>query len=255
MALTPVYPFEERVLLGEVRPFIEWVLNHVQTIPIDGRVGWLSHLHSYSWGGDWRRGVADRLAMAKMLEQALKKDAAHVLNAANKVAKWGGVHYPPILEDRVCWIRQSFAVLDQLAEKGANKDWNEIHADRIATVSKIYEMYDLGAWVIYDSRAATGLARLVRAWWASQGEEALDCLLRFPIPPSKGGRRLIPGFPGVAKTAPKQARLGFLYSSWLSKALAERLGDQVPAPCPGSRWWPYHVEMIMFMLGERIHSP
>lgn len=118
----------------------------------------------------------------------------------------------------------------------------------VASVSKVYEMHDLGSWTIYDSRVATGLALLVQSWWDHLGGDELGDLLRFPCPLPRSGREPPAGFPRLR--TPPQARLGFIYASWLCKALASRLNESFGPPLPDTRWSPYHVEMVMWMLGK-----
>jgi hypothetical protein len=59
----------------------------------------------------------------------------------------------------------------------------------------------------------------------------------------------VPGFP-IAGT-PRQQRLGFIYGSWLCKAIAQRLNAMEGNVID---WRPYHIEMLAFQLGHEIND-
>ena len=207
MALSPLAPFTEHEFARRVAPFLDWIHHHVEGTVIAGRRGYLSHLHSYCWqGDDWKMGVKKRCAMSDELRKA--DSALHLLKAANNILTWGGITKELSLT-QITEIRSSFSILDGLAQRGTGR-WKAIFGNRLASVSKVYEMHDLKSWTIYDSRVATGLALLVQSWWEHLGKEKLDDLLRFPCPPSRrSGWEPPAGFPRLGSSG--QARLAFIY--------------------------------------------
>jgi hypothetical protein len=158
--------------------------------------------------------------------------------AASEIVTWGGL---PALQPEVLQrVLDSLELLDRLAASGEQPQ-GAIYAGRIAAVSKIYAMHAPSDWVIYDSRVARGLAMLVRQQFGSVQVPADLC---FPQPQGRTGIRP-EGFPALGTE--KQARLAFVYASWIAQALA--LGIQAPCPAPGG-WDTRHVEMALFMLGQ-----
>jgi len=242
VALEALHPFSRSQFSDLVTPFVAWATDYVGTAEIDGRIGWLPHFHSYSWAGaDWRGGLESRRQMTRGLESARNED--QLLEAIDEIAEWGGM--PELSWEDAEEIAASLPVLDKICDGGA--DWTELHAGRIATTSKVYEMHDPAAWTIYDSRVASALVKLVDIWWSEVGEQHAR-LLRFSVPLPRGGKRkdLPAGFPG--SSTDQQARLNFIYASWLLRDIAECLATREAGP-DGSDWQLVHVEMVLFMLG------
>jgi hypothetical protein len=161
----------------------------------------------------------------------------NLADAVAKIVNWGSL--PPLSPEAVERVLGSLPVLDQLAI--TDEPPAALYADRIPAVSKVYAMYELSRWVIYDSRVARGLALLVSE---AVGSGSLPSALVFPQPRGRTGLRPN-GFPMLGTE--KQARLGFIYASWFAQDLA----DQIDLPCPNPAGWDVrHVEMVLFMLGR-----
>lgn len=134
-------------------------------------------------------------------------------------------------------------------------DWSSIPGNRIASVSKVYAAADPTRWIIYDSRVAAALTHLVRRYWDAQGGEPNAGVLRFPVPPHRPilserlpAERFKRHYP--SPTRADQARLAFVYASWLSRCMLDRLTEIGEPPAPIESWQPLHVEMALFTLGE-----
>lgn len=241
MALRPVDPFTRAIYGERTGAFIEWATDYVEATAVDGCTGWRAHFLRYDWqGDDWAAGLHAREEMARSLAEARSVD--ELISAAQGIAAWGRMK--DLSTDEAKVIVAAFAVLDALAEGG---DWHQLHAGRIATSSKVYAMHDQDRWAIFDSRVGFALASLVDRFWAETGERAVPGLLGIPVPPGRVLRRLPDGFAQVATR--RQAQLGFVYSSWLLRAIAESLDGSRVAP-EGNRWRLRHVEMACFMLGS-----
>ena len=98
-------------------------------------------------------------------------------------------------------------------------------------------MWSPASWVIYDSYCAKGLQWLVSQYWNQNGEQVHENFLRFPWPTGRVGAP-VNGFPRLG--TPRQARLGFIYASWLCRAIAEQLNDNENQALA---WQAYHIEI------------
>jgi hypothetical protein len=245
VALKPVEPFMRDCFMARVDPFATWAVDFIATVEIAGRSGWDAHLRNYRWaGGDWQNGLRSRSELTAGLSHA--RDEDELLDAIGDIAEWGGMAEPTWedLEE----IARTLPLLDSVRDGGYG--WEEIFARRIATVSKAYAMHDPDAWTIYDSRVAAALAKLVDRWWRATGQRSEASLLCFGMPLGRAGRRPdVPrSFPILA--TPGQARLNFIYASWLLRRM-------VALVCAGSSsedspdWRLVHIEMALFMLGDR----
>jgi hypothetical protein len=202
-------------------------------------VDWVGLLESYSWGGaDWRAGLAARAAMHRRLVDV--EDDDDFSSAIAAIAEWGGLRH--LSGDELQAVRRSLPVLNQLGVT-AGAPPPDLYTHRIAIVSKVYAMYSPFRWVIYDCRVARGLAVLVRM---ALRAHAVPDALRFPQPQGRTGSRP-DGFPRLGARADAQARLGFVYASWLAQDLAVRIGATCPDPSGRDA---RHVEMALFMLGR-----
>lgn len=257
MALTAVAPFNCTTYVGKAGAFIDFAVQHVQNTFIQGRTGWIHHLRAYSYirgRGDWQSGIADRHRMHNSLRRSTSD--IQLLTAINMIMDWGGLKR--YSSGEIPAIQQSLRELGKLDAGGADR--STILAQRIAAASKIYAIHDLEKWTIYDSRAANALARLVCAYWECIGDVSLAHLLRFPQPLGKATKRVPP--PCFPKgSSERQFCLAFVYASWLLRAIAHALNRdaaiaqpptvQLPGGDVSSNTWKlYHVEMVLFMLGE-----
>lgn len=243
MALEALSPFSRAQFSRLVAPFVTWADEYVATEEIDGRVGWHAHFESYGWAGnDWRDGLRSRREMSCALAAANSDE--QLRDAIADIADWGGMQ--TLGREDVDQMAASLSILDAIRDGG--EAWPGLHARRIATASKVYEMHDPTSWTIYDARVAAALVKLVDSWWSEVGSQQSDSLLRFGIPPARGPRTDLPSeFPVLG--SPKQARLNFIYASWLLRDIAERLASIEIGP-DDADWQLVHVEMALFMLGS-----
>jgi hypothetical protein len=245
VALRPIEPFSRPGFQAAVAPFVAWATDHVATTAIGGRCGWVAHLHTYRWKGvDWRGGLTQRRDMALALRRATTP--AELAAAVAAVPSWGDMR--DLSADDLSAVVASFPVLDRLRE-GTGADWQAVHARRIAATSKVYAMRDLDSWTIYDSRVGFALARIIDRWWERGSRQELPALLGLAVPPERGPRRSLPaGFARIGST--RQAGLAFIYASWLVEAIAAQLAARDRRP-DGDRWRLAHVEMALFVMGDR----
>jgi hypothetical protein len=237
-ALTPTL-FCERV-----RAFVDWIGDLVENRPFYDRQGWRAHVEAYVWEGHgWRETLARREALQQRLRNGEEQAAAEVLH-------WGHTR-----EMDPADIRRALRSLDALADVdgGEWKRLDEVVARRIASTSKIYATADLDSWTIFDSRVGIALSHAVAAWWRHRGAVDHAELLSFRVPPNQRSasyeRRRPPEFKTLHAAASTQSRLSFVYASWLTRCLAERLSGRVPAPDDTGQWRTVHVEMALFVLG------
>jgi hypothetical protein len=241
MALRNIYPFTYRAFSSEVGESALAIINHFKN---SNPEFWCNALKRYSFRGyDYRRGEKVRLKFNEELSSCTDNDV--LFDISNKILDWGGMD--PLTSVMKQGLKKSLSCLNLLARE-ENVDLKELCVERLASITKVYEMWDLNNWVIYDSFCAKGLQWLISGLWNSLGYKKHENLLKLPWPP---GRSCFPvsGFPRAADTAPNQKRLGFIYGSWFCKTIAGRLTD---IDNKGFHWRPYHIEMIAFQLGHEI---
>jgi len=243
MALTKISPFTYPEFKSEIGDAASVIVDlHENEVP----EFWANALRRYSFrGSDYKEGERVRIDFSKKI--SCYKEESELFDVCNEILKWGGMK---LLSDEMKQgLQRSLSCLDQLSQ-GKMIDLNELYVERLAPITKIYEMWDLDNWVIYDSFCARGLQSLVSKYWKKVGYEAHEELLRLPGPPGRSGSP-VKGFPRTANTAPNQKRLGFIYGSWLCKAIAERLNAKGSQSFP---WRPYHIEMIAFQIGHEVNQ-
>jgi hypothetical protein len=196
---------------------------------------WAGLLRGYKWNGDWSDGISARRRFASLLHSAADDD--HLLTVMDDIRSWGGLR--PIGQHLSGLIAGSLSLLDALATSDAAPP-RDLCGARIATASKVYAMYDLRRWVIYDSRVAWALASLLQDW----SRDTAGPPIRFPQPQGRSGQP----FPGVPTGAsPRQGALAFVYASWLCQSIATRITAVCPDP---AGWSATHVEMALFTIGD-----
>jgi hypothetical protein len=239
MALKPITPFTYPAFIAEAGETIKKLVDHFNDGDPDF---WLNALRRYSFRGqDYLSGEEVRLQFNVALSSCSGQGELHAV--ANRILEWGGM--APLDATMKEGLLPSLSSLRQLA-RGASVDLRQLCVERLASITKVYEMWDLDNWVIYDSYCVRGLQWLISGFWAAVGHKQNEGLLKLPWPPGRAGSP-VAGFPRAADTAPKQQRLGFIYGSWVCKAMAERLSSSA-----GLYWRPYHVEMLAFQLGHEI---
>jgi hypothetical protein len=241
MALRSIDPFTYSVFDAEVGESALAIINHFKN---DDPEFWGSTLRRHSFGGhDYQWGERVRLEFNKALSSCSGNDELY--DIANRILEWGGMD--PLNSTMKQGLERSLSSLSLLA-RGETIDLSQLCVERLASITKVYEMWDLDNWVIYDSYCARGLQWLISSFWNSLGHKQNENLLKLPWPPGRVGHP-VAGFPRAADTAPKQKRLGFVYGSWFCKAIAARL---INIDNNGFHWRPYHIEMLAFQLGHEI---
>lgn len=202
---------------------------------------WMDALKRYKFDGyDYKTGYNLRLEYNKKLRSA---QGVQIFNVANEILHWGSMK--DLNEAMKQNLPISLKVLDEMAINQIVQP-NLIYTDRIASMSKIYEMWDLEYWIIFDSYCAKGLQWIVKLYWNHLGYIKHDNVLRLPWPVGRVGSPL-DGFPRLG--TPNQALLGFLYASWLCKRIAELLNQQSNNVF---EWKACHIEMLAFQLGHDV---
>lgn len=212
-------------------------------------IDWENYFKNYSYLNngqkfDFNEGVKIRKELNSELRKA---DNNEKLAVFNKIIKWGGL--PEIDKDKdenlVEQIIKSLNILDN----ENTMDLKNVYAKtRIASVSKIYEMWDLCKWIIYDSYCSRGLQWIVKQFWEKIKCKRNFCILNFPQPPGKSEKnKPIEGFP--RNTSENQFRFAFIYASWLCRLIAQELNLKNKSDF---KWESYHVEMALFTLGHTV---
>jgi len=201
--------------------------------------GWEGAYHRYCFDGmNWQEGANLRNKFHRQLIEA--GDVGERLKVSSEILCWGRMKpMDGALHDS---LNRSLDLLSN----GTGESLKQICSRRIATVSKIYEMWDPTKWVIYDSYCVRGLQWLVSPYLAAHSSPATEALLRFPWPAGRKGQPM-QGF--VRLGTEKQARLGFLYASWLCRAIAEQLNRSGRTD---HFWEAFHVEMAAFQIGHEV---
>jgi hypothetical protein len=244
VSLCPLSPltFEAFAACAAVTEFVDWLADEIDGADL---TGWQSLLASYCWMGygfdltlESRRRQRDALLAAQT--------PAEWAAACECVRQWSGENHRFSDDDVEALQRGS----DLLGEPTLMLESLELR--RAATMSKVYAALHPDRWVIYDSRVVSTMVELVGRWWAEQGEDRAACVLRFPIPRGRAGAIPPAGFVELGRTAVRQASLGLIYLSWLSRLVAEELnrrGAPLPEPAIGPalhRWTAQLVEMALF---------
>lgn len=235
MALQVIVPFSYEAFVGALDGAIEGLrLALEQHDP----QGWEAVLNRYAFRG---MGRVEGEALRTQYHNAIRRVPNGVGRAQimNDIVDWGGMA-------RLCepLANAVNATLDFLDDE-QNLTVADVEGRRIASLSKVYEMWNPSLWIIYDSYCAKGLQWLVSSLWQMRQEVVLPEYLRFPCPPGRAHQSL-DGFPLLGTH--RQAALGFIYSSWLARALAEQLNNQNG----WNGWQAFHVEMTLFQLGHEI---
>ena len=239
MALKSINPFTYPAFNTQAGESIQKLVDYFNDEDPDF---WLNTLSRYSFRDqNHQAGEVVRLQFNQALSSCSGPGELHTI--ANRILEWGGM--APLNAPMKKGLLPSLSTLRQLAG-GASIDLHQLCVERLASITKIYEMWDLDNWVIYDSYGARGLQWLISGYWAAVGYKQNEGLLKLPWPPGRAGSP-VAGFPRTATTAPKQQRLGFVYGSWICKTIAERLGRSGEF-----QWRPYHVEMLAFQLGHEV---
>jgi hypothetical protein len=241
MVLRPLNPFTYSAFATRNQTLIPAIVDFFNRREPDF---WANRLKRYSFREqDYRAGKEVRLQFNKAFSYCSSSRELHTV--ASEILEWGGMK--PLNNSMKNDLQSSLSLLTSLA-KGESDNINQLCVERLASITKIYEMWDLNNWVIYDSYCVRGLQWLISNCWQSMAHSQNEDLLRLPWPPGRVGSP-VSGFPRAADGAPKQKRLGFIYGSWLCEGIAEYLNRV----CGNDlRWRPYHIEMLAFQIGHEI---
>lgn len=248
MALTLLSTFSYQAYITELGDAPERMVDVLRHAPD----GWAGLLNSYRWRDlDAASGHAIRTQWHRQLRDAAGN--ARMAVADTILQTLGMRAMPPAMR---LGITQSLPLLDRLDDNLATFPV-DLYARRIASSSKIYEMWDPTRWVIYDAFFALGLQWLVRQYWREVDCERNEELLRFPRPsPRSLTRRPLDGFVGAPTV--RQNAIAFIYASWLCRRIAEVLNARSLAQKNTPAFWQAsRIEMVLFQLGHRtdLHEP
>ncbi len=242
VALITIAPFNYSAFVNKTENSILGIIDHFNNKEPEF---WLNTFRKYNFRKqDYQAGENIRLEFNNALSSCSGDEELYTV--ANRILEWGGMQ--PLNDAMKLELMPSLSLLRKLANEEL-VDFNKICVERLASITKIYEMSDLDNWVIYDSYCARGLQWLISEYWKASGSNKNEELLKLPWPPGKAKlNRPIAGFPRMGDKPPLQKRLAFIYGSWLCKAIAERLANN----CKNDfHWRPYHVEMLAFRIGHR----
>lgn len=241
MALSILNPFSYQEFRLEMSQIISSMVNYFG----EKESGYWNHLFErYNFDGmDYHKGEGIRIKFNEKIRKA--KDIEEIFIISKDILEWGKMQ--PLKSSMRNKLKQSLEFLDSLS-KGENNNLDDLCVERLASITKIYEMWDLDNWIIYDSYCVKGLQWFISQIWAIMENRTHENYLKLPWPPARIGIPLN-SFPRTAETAPKQKRLGFIYGSWLCKFIAEQLNILFPRD---RRWRTFHVEMIAFQKGHEV---
>jgi hypothetical protein len=235
MALQIIDPFSYETFVGVIDGAIDdlrLALEHHEP------QGWEAVLNRYTFGEIGRdEGEAVRALYYNAIRQAPNDEDR--IQIMNQIVGWGR------MAELGAPLANAANVTLNFLDDEVNLTIENVESRRIASLSKVYEMWNPCKWIIYDSYSAKGLQWLVSTLWQNQEQPVFPEYLRFPFPRGRAHTTL-DNFPVLG--TPRQAALGFVYSSWLSRALAEQLSNQDG----GEGWQAFNVEMTLFQLGHEI---
>ncbi|HEV8130946.1 MAG TPA: hypothetical protein VGQ81_06825 [Acidobacteriota bacterium] len=212
MPLAIIRPMNYQQFVGMIGNSLWQLIGVLENHPIGG---WCNALQRYQFKGmNHVAGQNVRIKFHQALTNAVKLNDR--IGVANNILQWGNMK--PMNDKMRNSLEASLLSLNDEA-KG---NLNHVCVERIASISKIYEMWNPAAWVIYDSYCAKGLQWLVSQFWNQDANELHANILKLPWPPGRVGAP-VQGFPRLGTE--QQARLAFIYASWLCRAIAARLNE------------------------------
>lgn len=226
---------------------------------------WLGLLHAYRWrGADWicsarmRLLFHDRVAKLVRAHGKAKTPPSQWAELVNEIVHdWGGLPRSIGEPDLTQIWRSVVALGDGATMADARKLYVGTGA---ASASKVYHMAAPTSLAIYDSRVGRALVGLIgRAFPAPM---AIPAALHIRSP--KPNVTPLPALPDERfdyVNTPVQFSEGMYVASYMCEVVSAILrheGDAQPGGVQGldgkigdPRWKAYHVEMALFMLGER----
>jgi len=239
--------------------FVQYITHTIEHERIWGRRGWQEHFESYEWPrgrAGCREGIAARTRFHDAVTRAREsndRDTTRLKSeVCNTIAGWGGIK-APVSESDVGRIFSTIEILSSCRDADCI-DCGNIFGRRIATASKVYYLSDPWSWTIYDSRVAYALNQLAFTF-RNENAAVFDRIrdhITFAVPTSKSiSRKSSFGNMWNDRYAPQW----FVRASLLLREIASTLNVQsLPVPqyaIDGADGWAlYHVEMVLFMLGE-----
>lgn len=239
MALRDLNPFSYEKFVSEAGQTISEMVHYF----MKKETGfWRNLLERYNFDNmDYQKGEEIRLKFNDKIKSAQNID--EIFAVSDEILGWGRMR--PLSENMKKQLQQSLDLVDALSG-GQDVNLDNLCVERLASITKIYEMWDLDNWIIYDSFCVRGLQRFISEFWKSKGKKMNESLLKLPWPPGRSGSPE-EGFPKLGGTPSNQGRLGLIYGSWLCKFIAEELNNSSPEP---KKWRTFHIEMIAFQRGH-----
>lgn len=236
MALVPINPMTYQEFGRRLNDTIDTITELLEKHQLGN---WWNALKRYNFNGaNYIQGQNIRNDFHDQLLKAVDLNAKIVI--ANNILDWGNMN--PLSKEMEIHLDKSLNILNN-EHTGIN---DNLYSDRIASISKVYEMWNPNKWVIFDSYCARGLQWIISNYWTALGQDRHVELLRIPWPPGRVGQPL-DDFPRLGTR--KQAMLGFLYTSWLCRAIANKLNKNENNEIV---WQAYHVEMVLFQIGHEV---
>ena len=124
---------------------------------------WINTLKRYSFRDqDYRTGEKVRLQFNESFSCCASSEELHVV--AGEILEWGGMK--PLNDKMKNELHSSLSLLTCLAKNRSN-NINPLCVERLASITKLYEMWDLDNWIIYDSYCVRGLQWIISNYWQS----------------------------------------------------------------------------------------
>lgn len=237
MALRALQPFCYDHFVGELGSSLQDLFEVVES---QQEGGWKGLLERYHFGAaNYVKGNNTRVIFHSHFLNA--SDRQSRTDVAKQILSWGRM---PKLDEAM--IKNMDNSLQLLNDDEVGEELHQLYARRISSMSKVYEMWNPDAFIIYDAYRVRGLQWIVSQYWGDTQEKSHESLLKFPWPKGRRGEK-IEGFPVLS--TPRQARLGFAYASWFCRSIAEQLNRKRPKRFP---WRTFHIEMAAYQLGHEV---
>ena len=145
MALEKIEPFNFNKFKDMTKGSVEKIVSYFEESEYGS---WEATLKNYSWQG---QKFSDGETIRKDFNKKIRSPNENISYVMAEILEWGGMKaFDKGVELKVV---ESLKILDN--ENVV--DLSKIYANRIASVSKIYEMWNPNKWIIYDSYCARGL--------------------------------------------------------------------------------------------------
>jgi hypothetical protein len=244
--------------------FADFIVNYIEKTEIHGRKGWIEQLSNYQWKTQdgiefYHDGLKTSVKFQIQTHQILQtpdnfdKWCSH----CKSITSWGRMKEVSLYDAERYLNSVKFLLQTDPPIKNEDIDF-PICGKRIATASKIYYFSDPLRWTIYDSRVAYAIHQLIFEYAKKLDISPLSVFHDIPLclPQSRTKRRKSIYKISQCDSSKPKSKISFIWTSYLHRFIANKLNETpIPKPTycisPVPRWELSHVEMVLFMIGDR----